>query len=59
MSDNKNIDKTKKELTEEQRKENQKKIDEYDRILKVTVVSLALMFGIIVCIVVALVINNT
>lgn len=59
MSDNKNIDKTKKELTEEQRKENQKKIDEYDRILRVTVVSLALMFGIIVCIVVALVINNT
>jgi len=46
-------------LTEEQLKENQKKLDEYDRILRVAVTALGIMFGIIVCIVAALVISNT
>ena len=59
MLNNKDTNKTKEKLTDEQLKENQKKIDEYDRILKVTVVSVALMFVIIVCIVVTLVINNS
>lgn len=48
-----------KKLTEEQLKENQKKIDEYDRMLKYMLVGLGVMFGIIVCIVFALVINNS
>lgn len=46
------------ELTEEQLKKNQAKLEEYERILKVTVVAVALMFAIIVCIVFGLIINS-
>lgn len=46
------------ELTEEQLKENQAKLEEYEKILKVTVVAVALMFAIIVCIVFGLIINS-
>lgn len=49
----------KKQLTEEQLKKNQEKINEYDRILKVAVTAIGIMFCIIVCIVAALVINNS
>lgn len=49
----------KEQLTEEQLKKNQEKINEYDRILKVAVTAIGIMFGIIVCIVAALVINNS
>ena len=49
----------KQELTEEQLKKNQEKIDEYDRILKVAVMAIGIMFGVIVCIVAALVISNS
>jgi cell division protein FtsL len=45
-------------LTEEQLKENQAKLEEYERILKVTVVAVALMFAVIVCIVFGLIING-
>lgn len=54
---NKNTN-TGSKLTEEQLKENQAKLDEYERILKVTVVAVALMFAVIVCIVVGLIING-
>ncbi len=47
------------QLTEEQLKKNQKKLDEYDRMLKIMAASIGVMFGIIVCIVFALVVNNT
>ena len=47
------------QLTEEQLKKNQKKLDEYDRILKIMAASIGVMFSIIVCIVFALVVNNT
>ncbi len=49
----------KPQLTDEQLKENQEKLDQYDRILKVTAVSLAILFGIIVCIVAVLIANNS
>ena len=49
---------TKAELTEEQLKENQAKLDEYERIFKIAVVAIALMFAVIVCIVLGLVINS-
>ena len=45
-------------LTEEQLKENQAKLEEYERLLKVTVVDVALMFVVIVCIVFGLIING-
>ena len=48
-----------KKLTEEQLKENQKKIDQYDRMLKFVVAGLGVMFGIIVGVVIALVVANT
>lgn len=46
------------ELTEEQLKENQAKLEEYERIFKVIVVAIALMFAVIVCIVFGLIING-
>lgn len=46
------------QLTEEQLKENQAKLEEYEKILKVTVVAVALMFAVIVCIVFGLIING-
>lgn len=49
---------TSNKLTEEQLKENQAKLEEYERIFKVTVVAIALMFFIIVCIVAGLIINS-
>lgn len=49
----------KPQLTDEQLKENQEKLDQYDRILKVTAVALAILFGIIVCIVAVLIANNS
>lgn len=49
----------KPQLTDEQLKENQEKLDQYDRILKVTAAALAIMFGIIVCIVAVLIANNS
>lgn len=52
----KNAD-TSSSLTEEQLKENQAKLEEYERILKITVVAVALMFAVIVCIVFGLIIN--
>lgn len=45
-------------LTEEQLKENQAKLEEYERILKIVVVAVALMFAVIVCIVFGLIINS-
>lgn len=51
-------DSTKTELTEEQLKENQAKLEEYEKIFKVAVVAVALMFAVIVCIVLGLVINS-
>lgn len=47
------------QLTDEQLKENQEKLEQYDRILKVTAAALAIMFGIIVCIVAVLIANNS
>ncbi|MEE1077000.1 MAG: hypothetical protein UHY68_07050 [Acutalibacteraceae bacterium] len=58
MSDNQK-ESTSKELTQEQLKENQAKLEEYERIFKVTVVAVALMFAVIVCIVFGLIINGT
>ena len=49
----------KPQLTDEQLKENQEKLDQYGRILKVTAVALAILFGIIVCIVAVLIANNS
>lgn len=49
----------KPQLTDEQLKENQEKLEQYDRILKVTAAALAIMFGIIVCIVAVLIANNS
>lgn len=49
---------TNKELTQEQLKENQAKLEEYERIFKVIVVAVALMFAVIVCIVFGLIING-
>lgn len=48
-----------KELTQEQLKENQAKLEEYERIFKVIIVAVALMFAVIVCIVFGLIINGT
>lgn len=52
-----NID-TNSKLTDEQLKENQAKLEEYERIFKVTLVAIALMFAVIVCIVFGLIINS-
>ena len=49
---------TNTKLTEEQLKENQAKLEEYERIFKVTLVAIALMFAVIVCIVFGLIINS-
>ncbi len=57
LKDKNNIEKP--QLTDEQLKENQEKLDQYDRILKVTAAALAIMFGIIVCIVAVLIANNS
>ncbi|MEI3578256.1 MAG: hypothetical protein V8Q07_07440 [Acutalibacteraceae bacterium] len=46
-------------LTDEQLKKNSEKLEQYDRILKVTAAALAIMFGIIVCIVAVLIANNS
>ncbi len=48
----------KADLTEEQLKENQAKLEEYERIFKVAIVGIALMFAVIVCIVVGLIANS-
>jgi hypothetical protein len=45
-------------LTEEQLKENQAKLEECERIFKVALVAVALMFFVIVCIVAGLIINS-
>lgn len=58
MSEDKN-NSEKPRLTDEQLKENQEKLDQYDRILKVTAAALAILFGIIVCIVAVLIANNS
>lgn len=58
MSDNQK-ESINKELTQEQLKENQAKLEEYERIFKVIVVAVALMFAVIVCIVFGLIINGT
>lgn len=58
MSEDKN-NSEKPRLTDEQLKKNSEKLDQYDRILKVTAAALAIMFGIIVCIVAVLVANNS
>lgn len=49
---------TSNRLTEEQLKENQAKLEEYERIFKVALVAVALMFSVIVCIVAGLIINS-
>lgn len=49
---------TSNRLTEEQLKENQAKLEEYERIFKVALVAVALMFFVIVCIVAGLIINS-
>jgi hypothetical protein len=49
---------TSNRLTEEQLKENQAKLEEYERIFKVSLVAVALMFFVIVCIVAGLIINS-
>lgn len=46
-------------LTDEQLKKNSEKLEQYDRILKVTAAALAIMFVIIVCIVAVLIANNS
>ena len=48
-----------KEFTQEQLEENQAKLEEYERIFKVIVVAVVLMFAVIVCIVFGLIINGT
>ena len=58
MSEDKN-NSEKPRLTDEQLKKNSEKLEQYDRILKVTVAALAIMFGIIVCIVAVLIANNS
>ncbi|MEE1282687.1 MAG: hypothetical protein UHK60_10665 [Acutalibacteraceae bacterium] len=58
MSDNQK-ESMNKELTQEQLKENQAKLEEYERIFKVIIVAVALMFAVIVCIVFGLIINGT
>lgn len=49
---------TNAKLTEEQLMKNTAKLEEYEKILKITVVAVALMFAIIVCIVFGLIINS-
>ncbi len=58
MSEDKN-NSEKPHLTDEQLKKNSEKLEQYDRILKVTAAALAIMFGIIVCIVAVLIANNS
>lgn len=58
MSEDKN-NSEKPRLTDEQLKKNSEKLEQYDRILKVTAAALAIMFGIIVCIVAVLITNNS
>lgn len=58
MSEDKNNNE-KPRLTDEQLKKNSEKLEQYDRILKVTATALAIMFGIIVCIVAVLIANNS
>lgn len=58
MSEDKNNSK-KPRLTDEQLKKSSEKLEQYDRILKVTAAALAIMFGIIVCIVAVLIANNS
>lgn len=58
MSEDKN-NSEKPRLTNEQLKKNSEKLEQYDRILKVTAAALAIMFGIIVCIVAVLIANNS
>lgn len=58
MSEDKN-NSEKPRLTDEQLKKNSEKLEQYDRILKVTAAALAIMFGIIVCIVEVLIANNS
>lgn len=58
MSEDKN-NSEKPQLTDEQLKKNSEKLEQYDRILKVTAAALAIMFGIIVCIVAVLIANNS
>lgn len=55
--DNNNSEKPR--LTDEQLKKNSEKLEQYDRILKVTAAALAIMFGVIVCIVAVLIANNS
>lgn len=56
----KNNDATSKpQLSEEQLKENQKKLKEYDRILKIIFVSWGLMMCVIILIVTLLVVANS
>lgn len=50
---------SKPELSEEQLKENQKKLEEYDRILKIVFVAWGLMMCVIVLIVALLVVANS
>lgn len=49
---------TNAKLTEEQLMKNKAKLEEYEKILKITVLAVALMFAIIVCIVFGLIINS-
>ena len=58
MSEDKN-NSEKPRLTDEQLKKNSEKLEQYDSILKVTAAALAIMFGIIVCIVAVLIANNS
>lgn len=58
MSEDKN-NSEKPRLTDEQLKKNSEKLEQYDRILKVTAAALAIMFGVIVCIVAVLIANNS
>lgn len=58
MSEDKN-NSEKPRLTDEQLKKNSEKLEQYDRILKVTAAALAIMLGIIVCIVAVLIANNS
>lgn len=58
MSEDKN-NSEKPRLTDEQLKKNSEKLEQYDRILKVTAAALAIIFGIIVCIVAVLIANNS
>lgn len=57
QNDNKK-ENTNSELTEEQLIKNRDKLEEYEKILKITVVAVALMFAIIACIVFGLIINS-